>query len=216
MNNASTDTKKLRPCRKCKTPVMAESRGRPPYCATCRADVEAARIAAMGPPTHRTSHLCVGGCGSAVRAIGTQGRQGCCQACKPTVMAKRREGYRKARELHLEINPAVAVAQRAIRDEIRHGRIPPAADLPCAGKGLLRGDCGGKHAYHHPDYTRPLFVVALCARHHIVAHWTFATRGLLTECAAAGCDVLFDGPRQWFCPEHGRGFPPVKYWPEAN
>lgn len=77
----------------------------------------------------------------------------------PAIKA-RRSGYMKKYyndpRLHLRF-----VARSKVNHQIRSGRLKP---QPCV-------ECGNaKTQAHHPDYTKPLWVVWLCKKHHTEVH----------------------------------------------
>jgi hypothetical protein len=58
---------------------------------------------------------------------------------------------------------AVKRAHRAVRNEVEAGRLKPAREQLCT--------CGRQaQELHHPDYDRPLYVVALCVVCHKATH----------------------------------------------
>jgi hypothetical protein len=58
-------------------------------------------------------------------------------------------------------HPERLLAQRAVNNAVRDGRLQP---LPC-------WVCNASAEAHHPDYSSPLDVVWLCRIHHRQAHW---------------------------------------------
>lgn len=101
-------------------------------------------------------------------------------------------------------SPAVIAARYAVRRAIRNGEMAPASAAQCSAQGTV-GTCGGKHAWHHDDYAKPLGVRCLCAFHHAWWHWNNrpANAGQTVKCRKRGCpERKLDGPRVWRCPEH--------------
>lgn len=72
---------------------------------------------------------------------------------------------RKAVKKWVGINPEKVKAQQMIRQEIFKGRMFPVKSLMCK-------KCEVKTAqhYHHPDYSKPLEVIPLCAKCHRREH----------------------------------------------
>lgn len=60
-------------------------------------------------------------------------------------------------------HPERRAANNVLDNAVRDGRVIPwpACAVP---------ECAGKPEAHHPDYSRPLDVVWLCAKHHKAAH----------------------------------------------
>lgn len=92
---------------------------------------------------------------------------------KPNTLAYRRR-YRqtpegkaanyRAQQRHKKRHPRRARARRLITKAIEHEDIPSASTLYCF-------DCHGQaQEYHHPDYSKPLEVVALCRHCHLARH----------------------------------------------
>jgi hypothetical protein len=62
--------------------------------------------------------------------------------------------------------PEKAAAADAIAMAVQSGHIPPAKELKCA----RHNDGTQARHYHHPDYSRPLYVIPLCLKCHQACH----------------------------------------------
>jgi len=71
---------------------------------------------------------------------------------------------RKAMKAWTKRNPERRTAPYLVRNEIKAGRMPHPTALVCY--------CGASaEQYHHPDYSKPLDVVAVCKPCHASIHW---------------------------------------------
>lgn len=59
----------------------------------------------------------------------------------------------------VEKNPEKRKAQNAVGNALRDGRL-------VKGSCTIGGDCHGRIEAHHTDYSKPLDVTWLCAKHH--------------------------------------------------
>lgn len=98
------------------------------------------------------------------------GHLGKCKSCARADVARWRKrkhaeirevatAYQRKRRREL---PGRVRAYRAVARAVRAGDLLPER---CAKCGRRRTEA------HHPDYRRPLFVVWLCRRHHVEAHY---------------------------------------------
>lgn len=108
------------------------------------------------------------------------GRLGSCKMCKIAYQRSRvgeatraidlkryRENPERVRQIrrqaiaYKEKYPTKTKARYLLNNAVRDGRL---VRLPCQ-------ECGKKRSYgHHPDYSKPLEVVWLCAVHHSAEH----------------------------------------------
>ena len=76
-------------------------------------------------------------------------------------LAAKRKGNAKWRAKSKHI----VSAENAILNEIRGGRLKQATEKLCS-------ECGEQASqYHHPDYSKPLYAVAVCAPCHRQIHY---------------------------------------------
>jgi len=83
----------------------------------------------------------------------------------PEAQVSHREHAKKYRQQRPEVMRAHNLVNRAVR----RGEMAPPTQLPCAECGNLAAE------YHHPDYSKPHDVIALCKDchtgvHHAVSH----------------------------------------------
>jgi hypothetical protein len=78
---------------------------------------------------------------------------------------KGQEAYRRQYERAKE--KGMAQARRTVALAVENGLLKPATLCNCA---LNDGDCDGPMEYHHPSYRRPLTVIPLCRKHHVLIH----------------------------------------------
>jgi len=71
------------------------------------------------------------------------------------------ERRRRWRENYYRHNSEKIRAQGRVRDAVGRGRLE---QRPCAVCGAEKSDA------HHPDYRRPLEVIWLCRKHHMMVH----------------------------------------------
>lgn len=80
--------------------------------------------------------------------------------CIRSKSPERRAWIKESFKRYEDRNPGKHAARVAVKNAVRDGRLKK---LPCMV-------CGDKSEAHHPDYSRPLDVVWLCAMHHRETH----------------------------------------------
>jgi len=72
-----------------------------------------------------------------------------------------KESHKKSLKKNIENHPNRYKARNAVSNAVRDGRL---FKVPCR-------DCGSYDVEgHHPDYSKPLFVIWLCVKHHKAEH----------------------------------------------
>ena len=81
-------------------------------------------------------------------------------AIRTAKRARQRRAHPEWERRYVKTHPAGTSARRAIRQAIRDGLTPRAAEKLCQQCGTAAQE------YHHPDYRKPLQVIALCRPCH--------------------------------------------------